>query len=90
MNYHHDSTKAAPGPVGPAPKEALEALWRALLDALIRYLRETPPESRRASMLAVAREFLRDNNVMLPSGATNEDLQKAAERLADIKLPFPH
>jgi hypothetical protein len=83
MNQHHDTICAA-------SKEALESLWRALLDALLRYLRETPPESRRASMLAVAREFLRDNNAVLPSGATNDDLRNAAERLADIKLPFPN
>jgi hypothetical protein len=83
MNQHNDTTRAA-------SKEALEALWRALLDSLLRYLRETPPEARRASMLAVVRDFLKDNNVVLPSGATNEDLRKAAERLANIKLPFPH
>lgn len=46
-----------------ASREQMEELHRLLLESCAEYLAETPPEKRKASMLAVIRAFLRDNGI---------------------------
>ena len=68
-----------------ASHDDLWQLWWLLRDALVEYLKTTPPERRRASMLEVVRAFLHDNNV----SATTLSASESLEALEALEAPFP-
>lgn len=70
-----------------APREQLQELHRLLCGIFLDYLRTTPPERRRASMLEVIRSFLRDNGIQKDM-TLQEDVQTSLESLADMDIPF--
>ena len=70
-----------------AADAALWQLWQRLLDTLLQYFESTPPEQRRASMLDIARSFLRDNGVNA-QGAGSGEVKQSLQQLRDMKLPF--
>lgn len=82
-------------PTGPASREQLLELWQFLLYSLVTALKgNTPP---RASLLGVARQFLRDNGVsaeVANAMAAKSALQDLKDRAGDDPLesfvmPFP-
>ena len=70
-----------------ATRDQLWSLWRLLLSALLDELKSDKPH--RASMLAVAAAFLKDNGVVIDPNETSPKgaRERAIERL-ELLLPF--
>lgn len=83
-------TTDTPAPSGPATADEMQELHRALLNALLWTMRNTPPSKLKATTLEVLRAFLKDNHVNVPSQDTR-GLLRGLESLQDAsRFPFKH
>lgn len=77
-----------PTGTGPATVAEMRELHRALLNALLWTMRNTPPNKLKATTLEVLRAFLKDNGVVAPSQDAH-GLLRGLESLQDTaRFPF--
>jgi hypothetical protein len=68
-----------------ATREQLEQLHALLLEALLEEFKGEQPPS--ASVMAVARKFLKDSGIVVNAAAA-ADLRQSLEQLRSLSLPF--
>ena len=72
---------------GLGTREQLQELHGILVESLLTYMKDTPPQKRRAAVLDIIRAFLKDNGITKNLNSA-KDVATSLEELSSLSIPF--
>ena len=72
---------------GLGTREQLQELHGILVESLLTYMKDTPPQKRRSAVLDIIRAFLKDNGITKNLNSA-KDVATSLEELSSLSIPF--